>query len=153
MFLRSSELLSSVPFDLVICDEGHRIKNLNIKISNVSFIQYRKSRFEMYILMFSHFSYLMKTWSFKLILSCFTVFFALLKYILAYVFYEYLIKINFKSNCYTTSAITTTYYCRRGRYLKLPNGFSVYANCICLTKKCIIIKPVKTRPFYNRNLF
>ena len=36
MFLKSHESLSSVNFDVVICDEGHRLKNSGAKTTSVS---------------------------------------------------------------------------------------------------------------------
>ena len=36
MFVRNFELISSVNFDLIVCDEGHRLKNTNIKTTSVS---------------------------------------------------------------------------------------------------------------------
>ena len=36
MLVRNLELLQTVNFDLVVCDEGHRLKNANIKTTSVS---------------------------------------------------------------------------------------------------------------------
>ena len=36
MFVRNYELISRVAFDLIVCDEGHRLKNTNIKTTTVS---------------------------------------------------------------------------------------------------------------------
>ena len=36
MFLRSQEILKTVDFDLIICDEGHRLKNALTKTTSVS---------------------------------------------------------------------------------------------------------------------
>ena len=36
MFLRTHEALSRVCFDLMVCDEGHRLKNSAIKTTSVS---------------------------------------------------------------------------------------------------------------------
>ena len=36
MFVRSFEHLKKVPFDLIVCDEGHRLKNSSIKTTSVS---------------------------------------------------------------------------------------------------------------------
>lgn len=36
MFVRGYELIRKVPFDLVVCDEGHRLKNTAIKTTSVS---------------------------------------------------------------------------------------------------------------------
>lgn len=38
MFLRLHETLKTVMFDLIICDEGHRLKNIGAKTTSVSFI-------------------------------------------------------------------------------------------------------------------
>lgn len=35
MFVRSYDLLKDLKFDLIICDEGHRLKNSNIKAAVV----------------------------------------------------------------------------------------------------------------------
>ncbi|KAG1649713.1 DNA repair and recombination protein RAD54B [Nymphon striatum] len=35
MFLRSSTILEHIKFDLIICDEGHRLKNANIKTTSI----------------------------------------------------------------------------------------------------------------------
>ena len=35
MFVRTYELLKSVAFDLVVCDEGHRLKNSAIKTTSL----------------------------------------------------------------------------------------------------------------------
>ncbi len=37
MFVRNYEILAKINFDLVVCDEGHRLKNANIKTTSVSF--------------------------------------------------------------------------------------------------------------------
>ena len=37
MFVRNISLLHKVKFDLLVCDEGHRLKNSNIKTASVSF--------------------------------------------------------------------------------------------------------------------
>ena len=37
MFVRNYEMLSKISFDLVVCDEGHRLKNTNIKTTSVSY--------------------------------------------------------------------------------------------------------------------
>ena len=36
MYVRNTDVLNPVNFDIVICDEGHRLKNSNIKTSSVS---------------------------------------------------------------------------------------------------------------------
>lgn len=36
MFVRGYEVVKKVPFDLVVCDEGHRLKNTAIKTNTVS---------------------------------------------------------------------------------------------------------------------
>lgn len=36
MFVRSYDVLSNLNFDLIVCDEGHRLKNTNIKTTTVS---------------------------------------------------------------------------------------------------------------------
>ncbi len=36
MFVRSVEVIQRVNFDLVVCDEGHRLKNSGIKTTSVS---------------------------------------------------------------------------------------------------------------------
>ena len=36
MFVRGYEVVKKVPFDLVVCDEGHRLKNTAIKTTSVS---------------------------------------------------------------------------------------------------------------------
>ena len=36
MFMRSHDLLRKMTFDLMICDEGHRLKNTAIKTTSVS---------------------------------------------------------------------------------------------------------------------
>ena len=36
MFVRGYEVVKKVPFDLVVCDEGHRLKNTTIKTTSVS---------------------------------------------------------------------------------------------------------------------
>ena len=38
MFMRTIELIRRVQFDLVVCDEGHRLKNTNIKTTSVCFL-------------------------------------------------------------------------------------------------------------------
>ncbi len=38
MFLRSHDALSAVKFDLLICDEGHRLKNAEAKTTSVCII-------------------------------------------------------------------------------------------------------------------
>ena len=38
MFLRTYEVLSKVSFDLMVCDEGHRLKNAAIKTTSVSLL-------------------------------------------------------------------------------------------------------------------
>ena len=38
MFVRVYEKLQSLQFDIIICDEGHRLKNNNIKTTSVSAI-------------------------------------------------------------------------------------------------------------------
>ena len=36
MFVRSVEDIRKISFDLIVCDEGHRLKNTNIKTTSVS---------------------------------------------------------------------------------------------------------------------
>ena len=36
MFLRAQDLLKGVNFDLIVCDEGHRLKNAGTKTTSVS---------------------------------------------------------------------------------------------------------------------
>ena len=36
MFVRCYESLSTLTFNLIVCDEGHRLKNTNIKTTAVS---------------------------------------------------------------------------------------------------------------------
>lgn len=36
MFVRNVETVKSMKFDLLVCDEGHRLKNANIKTASVS---------------------------------------------------------------------------------------------------------------------
>jgi hypothetical protein len=38
MFVRYAELLKAVQFDLIVCDEGHRLKNNSIKTSTVNIV-------------------------------------------------------------------------------------------------------------------
>ena len=38
MFLRAEEVLRAVKFDLVVCDEGHRLKNAEAKTTSVSLV-------------------------------------------------------------------------------------------------------------------
>lgn len=40
MFLRTHEVLSKVSFDVMVCDEGHRLKNTAIKTTSVSTLTY-----------------------------------------------------------------------------------------------------------------
>ena len=35
MFVRSFDVVGKLTFDLVVCDEGHRLKNTNIKTTTV----------------------------------------------------------------------------------------------------------------------
>ena len=35
MFLRNVDAIKKLNFDLLVCDEGHRLKNTNVKISLV----------------------------------------------------------------------------------------------------------------------
>ena len=39
MFLRTCERLRAVKFDIIICDEGHRLKNVGAKTTAVSSVQ------------------------------------------------------------------------------------------------------------------
>ena len=35
MFLRTHELLKTIKFDVIVCDEGHRLKNNSTKTTSV----------------------------------------------------------------------------------------------------------------------
>ena len=37
MFVRGYDDVAKMKFDLIVCDEGHRLKNTSIKTTNVSF--------------------------------------------------------------------------------------------------------------------
>lgn len=47
MFVRVYDQLQSLQFDIIICDEGHRLKNNNIKTTSVS-VTYSTSWILMY---------------------------------------------------------------------------------------------------------
>ena len=38
MFVRMFDLLQTLTFDLIVCDEGHRLKNTTIKTTSVSLL-------------------------------------------------------------------------------------------------------------------
>ena len=38
MFMRCYEVIKDVHFDIIICDEGHRLKNSSTKATMVSFV-------------------------------------------------------------------------------------------------------------------
>ena len=35
MFLRNVDVIKKMDFDMLVCDEGHRLKNINVKTSLV----------------------------------------------------------------------------------------------------------------------